>query len=98
MNKKQQQAIESFKRGAWLRGVHGRDDDYEFKRWEVTELSAGGIVMVIAEIGLKGDESTLASIFARDKFQVFFGLRGGMSAYNDNGKRVRGRKIWRQSA
>lgn len=52
-------------------------DEYEFKKWEVTETKY--FVAVVFCIGMKGDEGTLASIICRDQAQLFIGKRGGVT-------------------
>jgi hypothetical protein len=66
----------------------------EFKRFEASLQEWGG-VFVVCEIGLVGDEGTMASIFARDSSHGFIGKRGGISAMQDtaNGRRVKVRGI-----
>ena len=49
---------------------------YEIKEWEVKE-NEWGTVSIYFEIGLIGDEGTLAEYLGRDKLQIFIGPRGG---------------------
>lgn len=56
--------------------MHGKQSDsYEIKRWEVTD-NEWGTVTLFVEIGLKGDEGTMAEYLARDSVQIFIGPRG----------------------
>ena len=56
--------------------LHGNySSDYEIKEWRVEENEF--FVSVIVEVGLIGDEGTMASILGRDKLQVFIGKKGG---------------------
>ena len=52
-------------------------DDYEIKQWDISENEY--FVALVVEYGLKNDEGTLASIFARDHAQLFIGPRGGIT-------------------
>lgn len=84
MTRKQEIAIERLKRMAQQSLFYG--DEWEFKQFEVRETSYGS-VMVTIETGMKGDEGTLAAIFARDYCNVFVGPRGAVTWYkNSKGK------------
>lgn len=56
----------------------------EIKRFEFEEC--GYFVSLYVVIGAKGDEGTIAEVFARDKAQLFIGKRGGVT-YPVFGKR-----------
>lgn len=49
---------------------------YEIKEWEVKE-NEWGSVSIYLEIGLIGDEGTMAEYIGRDKLQIFIGPKGG---------------------
>lgn len=55
--------------------------DYEFKRIEVTKPEDHRHVFLLTEVGLKGDEGTLASVFARTTRHYMIGPRGGLRGY-----------------
>ena len=73
----QQRIIERY-RGQMLATAGGGGQ--EFKRFETTMLEHG-IVSLCAEVGLVNDEGTAASIFARDRWQIFIGRSGGCSSF-----------------
>ena len=62
--------------------------DYEIKRYEVKDYKY--FISVSLEVGLVGDEGTMASIFCRDRVHLFVGTRGGIkySYRGRNGKQV----------
>lgn len=62
--------------------------DYEFKQFEVKETDYG-VVWVSTEVGLKGDEGTMASWLARTHRHIGIGKRGGLFAY---GKKPKGKE------
>jgi hypothetical protein len=95
MTSYQERAIEKIKRIALE--DHGKyADNYELKQFEVHENEY--FVSLIVEVGMKGDEGTMASIFARDRGQVFIGKRGGVtipvSKMMKDGKRKHYYKRW----
>lgn len=51
-------------------------DEWEIKEWTVHENEY--FVSVIVETGMKNDEGTLASVFCRERAQLFIGKRGGI--------------------
>lgn len=53
------------------------NDKFEIKLWEVEENEY--FVNLVVETGMKGDEGTMAAIFARDRAQLFIGKRGGIT-------------------
>lgn len=57
----------------------------EIKKFDVTE-NEYGTVQVVCAIGASGDEGTLAECFARDRFQIFIGKRGGVTYYDNKFK------------
>ncbi len=54
-------------------------DRYEVKEWKVSECEY--FVDVVVEMGLTGDEGTLAELIARDRAHLFIGKRGGITYY-----------------
>lgn len=52
-------------------------DDYEIKKWEVTENEY--FIALVVEYGLKADEGTLAASIARDHALLFIGKHGGIT-------------------
>jgi len=52
-------------------------ENYEFKKWEVKDYQS--FVSLVFETGMKGDEGTMAAIFARDRAHLFIGPRGGVT-------------------
>ena len=78
MTKAQEKAIARIRKMAENTLFFGTNkDDYEFKEWEVSENEY--FVNVVLEVGRKGDEGTMAAIFARDRAQLFVGKRGGIT-------------------
>lgn len=49
---------------------------YEIKQWEVKD-NEWGTVSIYFEIGLIGDEGTMAEYIGRDSLQIFIGPKGG---------------------
>lgn len=71
----QQRKVDMIKRQAEnLWGSHS--DKYEVKTFDVEEHEY--FVSVFAEVGMIGDEGTMAQYIGRDRVQVFIGPRGGM--------------------
>jgi len=56
-------------------------DGHEYKRFEVTDHECG-LVFVLAEVGRKDDEGTMASIYARTRRHICIGRRGGLKLLN----------------
>ena len=54
--------------------------DYEYKKWEVKPQD--GFVSLLAEVGMKGDEGTMAAVYCRECRHVFIGLKGGLTLAN----------------
>lgn len=74
MTKQQEMKVNMIKRQA--ENLHGKfSTNYEIKEWRVEENEF--FVSLVVEVGMIGDEGTLASIFGRDRLQVFIGKRGG---------------------
>ena len=75
MTKEQKRTVNRIRRDAEYHFFYS--EDYEFKKWEVTENEY--FVSVVFVVGMKGDEGTLASIICRDRAQLFIGKRGGVT-------------------
>lgn len=58
-------------------------EKYEIKQFDVSETEY--FVSVVGEVGLKGDEGTLAQVFGRERFHLFIGKKGGITYYNRKG-------------
>lgn len=56
-------------------------NNYEVKKLKVTTSENWKHVFVSLEIGMVGDEGTMAEIVCRDHYQFFIGPRGGMFYY-----------------
>lgn len=84
MTKAQEMTIERIRKAA--ENMHGHcSDSYEIKEWTVDENEY--FVSLCFEVGLKGDEGTMAALIARDRCQLFIGKRGGISyPVSKNGK------------
>lgn len=86
------------RRVEWLRDEiirhDGNGERYEYKLFDVEERAP--LVFVLSEVGLKGDENTMASVFCRTRRHVAIGRCGGMRLLNAVKKNVRGNAcIWR---
>ena len=88
MTKSQEKAIERIKK-ITENTLFFNDTDYEIKTWEITENKF--FVNLYLVTGLKNDEGTYASIFARDRAQFFIGKKGKVTypINKKNGKLVR---------
>ena len=84
MTKAQERTIEAIKNRVAEFDFYGRPEQYEIKRWEVTEEH--GIVCLVFETGMKNDEGTMASILCRKKRQVFISPKGSITVYMWNQK------------
>lgn len=73
----------------FLRNHLRSEGRYEVK-YENIDDSYPRFVSFSCEVGLPNDEGTMASIFARDRIQIFIGRSGGLSTVNAEGKVVRG--------
>ena len=88
MTKAQERAIRFLKIQAESTLFFGAPDKHEFKKFEVTESDFGPVFLTI-ETGLKGDEGTLAEVYARDWCHLVIGKKGGITWYRTkNGKTV----------
>ncbi|MCR5295137.1 MAG: hypothetical protein K6E30_08230 [Lachnospiraceae bacterium] len=76
ITKAQEKAIAQIKRLA--EKEHGTHcNKYEFKEFTVSENEY--FVSVVVEIGMIGDEGTMAEIYCRDRAHLFIGPRGGIT-------------------
>lgn len=93
MTPKQERLIEYIRKN-YVAIMHGEayTATNELKRFEVTELGVGGIVSLVAESGLVGDEGTMAAIFARNRIHIFIGPKGGIKYYNKRQTLKRGNR------
>jgi len=86
LTKDQEYALEStiarIRRADFMSDEPGK---YEFKQLEVRPAYKGTIELRTT-VGLRGDEGTMASVFARTSRQVFIGPKGGLSAVKFGGK------------
>lgn len=83
MTKQQEQKVNKIKQAAILEWA--RNKDYEIKTWKVEDCEFS--VSVVVEVGLKGDEGTLAAILGRNRAHIFVGPKGGLSYPTKKGKK-----------
>lgn len=78
------QAREFERAKAWIFKTDSLDrpEQYEFKKLTTTTLD-GGTVQVFTEVGRKGDEGTMAAIFARTRRIFLISSHGGLFNYID---------------
>jgi hypothetical protein len=76
MNATQERKIEQIKAAMLENASLGGLSNVEIKQLEVSEN--GHFVSLVIEVGRVGDEDTMASIYCRDRRQVFIGKRGGV--------------------
>lgn len=70
-----------------------RPEQYEYKRFEVSQLNRG-IVFVYSVVGMKGDEGTMAEVLCRRVRHITIGKRGGLHLINaDSRDYVYGRAV-----
>lgn len=77
ITKQQAKAIESIKKVAETMHGEKHADKYEIKKFEIDECEY--FVSLTVEVGLKGDEGTMAEILCRDYAHLFIGKRGGIT-------------------
>lgn len=77
MTRQQERMLERIKRKCEDSLFFGGPEKYEFKQWEVKDYRS--FVSLVFETGRKGDEGTMAAIFARDRAHLFIGPRGGVT-------------------
>ncbi len=81
MSPTQEKMIAFAKEQIFENDSNGYSENYEYKRFEV-KLLDWGKVEVLSEVGCKGDEGTLATIFCRTRRHIFIGRRGGLTLCN----------------
>ena len=71
----------------------GRDapDSYEFKQFELLASSTSGTVFVVSEVGRKGDEDTMASVFCRTRRMYAVRPTGHIRSLNRGSRPI---KLW----
>lgn len=82
----QERAIEKFKEKAL--SMYGYPETKELKRFEIIENTELDYVSVSLEVGLIGDEGTMAAVICRHSYLVSVGKRGGYYGFRKSGKRV----------
>lgn len=80
MTASQAAAIEAIRERIIELRNRGFAQNYEFKHFEVRQRQ--GYVSLTVEIGRKGDEGTMASIYCRDRRIIAVGPRGGLELLN----------------
>lgn len=77
MNKAQERTVERIRREVFETfDLSKGEGKYEMKEFRVSENEY--FVSVCAEVGMVGDEGTLAAVLCRYNVQIFVGKRGGM--------------------
>lgn len=93
MNKTQERTVERIRHDVMdaFDLSHGKGE-FELKEFRVNECEY--FVSVVAEVGMVGDEGSLASIFCRNRVHIYVGKRGAMTypCYK-NGKHSRRRFV-----
>ena len=51
--------------------------EYEIKEYKITDCET--FLSVVLEVGMIGDEGTMAQIFCRDRVHLFIGKKGGIT-------------------
>ena len=59
----------------------GHAETKEIKEEEISEMGYG-IVQMVIEVGMIGDEGTMAEVVCRSRAQVFIGPKGGCYTYS----------------
>jgi len=86
MTPKQQKAVEWICKEVIKNDGYG--ERYEYKRFEVVEYTDypysedSPMVYVVTDVGLVGDEGTMAEVFARVHRHIRVGPRGGLKLMN----------------
>ena len=80
MNKKQEQTIKN------LKSRFAPRDGHEVKN-ETVEDWDGGFVSFHYEVGLVGDEGTMAEVYGRDRRWFKIGARGGVKTFDKSNSR-----------
>lgn len=66
--------------------IYGKKEKKEVKSKEVKQLSYDEKVFLSIQVGSVGDEGTVKEILYRDTYQIFIGVRGGISYVSKNNK------------
>jgi hypothetical protein len=74
MNIAQERIVKSLKQDILAHDSHGPGNEYEYKHWEVTEEA--DLVFVLSQVGRKGDEGTMAEVFARTTRHIMIKQNG----------------------
>jgi hypothetical protein len=61
--------------------------DVEVKKFEVTHFPDCPLTFVVVEVGMVGDEGTMASALCRDYRHIVIGKEGGLTLMNARNKR-----------
>jgi hypothetical protein len=77
---------------AWQYDCLHSPEKYEYKEFDVRPLGAGKTIVVRSTVGLKGDEDSLASVFCRNRRQLFIGPRGKYLTYGKGCRKYTGYK------
>lgn len=88
MNQVQQEMVERLKTAILEKNSGSRGS--EIKKLEIREFY--NTVSMVIEVGMPGDEGTMASVFARDYRHIFIGPRGGLEICNTKTKTGKYRK------
>lgn len=84
MTDMQKKAVETLKTEFFKYYSYGKPETHEFKEVLVEEWEdCGGTVYVRLEMGLIGDEGTMAEWACRDTTHVMIGKRGGYFGYRE---------------
>ena len=94
ITKSQEKAIARIKRD--FETLHGHcQESYELKKFDHEFLSEEvAIISLIGEMGLIGDEGTMAQVFGRDRIHVFISPRGKIYYYGPRGGKRTYRTIY----
>lgn len=80
----QQKVIDRLQKDLLEMYSYGTGENYEYKQWEITPSHVASFkhVFLVAVIGMKNDEHTMASLFCREKRHICVGPNGGVSLLN----------------
>ena len=77
MTEKQARALYRILKGAETFDYSRGAGTYEIKEYKVEETEY--FLSVVLEVGMIGDEGTMAQVFCRDRVHLFVGKRGGIT-------------------
>lgn len=83
MTNAQEKAIERLKNEFFKYYSYHSSHKYEFKEVFIEEWEETETVYIRLEVGLVGDEGTMAEFYARNMTAVCIGKRGGYFSYRD---------------